>query len=420
MAINVYPTGKNGKKQLFTVGMMSDGVEMPECFLYNKTILDKYSVAVPTTSAEYLAAMKKLKAADPAIVPFIYMWNSFADIAQYSGLHFMFSKYRPNNFNWDPDQQKWVHGTQETTSHLKEFLMYMNEMYKAGLFNPDQETQKGDAWMKLAQTGKWGFTYTYYASARVTPEGNGMIKAGAATKYEIAGMYTPKGPNGLAAFLWGGRDTGGPYWGLSVNAKTKYPDLCVALVDYLYSDDSINFYNWGIEGVTYQKNADGTKSFLPEWTTATNPNGYKDLNKYGLGSSPVPYAQVTMTSPRFARYYAPEVLAMASFAPRGLYNGKHNAQVLEFATPPVTAAEGDLIGKTAGPIGTYVEENLVKFIKGTRSFDDWGTFVQDVKNLGVQKVLDIWNSKPKSSYIVPAPWTKAELLNLLSDMGQKP
>jgi hypothetical protein len=62
----------------------------------------------------------------------------------------------------------------------------------------------------------------------------------------------------------------------------------------------------------------------------------------------------------------------------------------------------------------------VRFIKGTRSFDDWAKFVQDVKDLGVQKVLDIWNSKPKSSYVVPTPWTKPELEKMLKDMGQKP
>lgn len=418
-AINSYPILPNGERGLFAVGQMAKGVEMPECFLYNKTILAKYNVAVPTTSAEFLAAMKKLKAADPKLVPFIYMWNSYADIAWYSGMHFMFSKYRPTNINWDPDGQKWVHGALEPSAHLKEFLMFMNEMYTAGLFNPDQETQKGDAWTKLAQTGNWGFTYTYYANARITPEGNGMIKAGA-TAYEMGGMYVPKGPNGLAAVLWGGRETGGPGWGVSVNAKTKYPDLAVAIIDYLYSDEMITYYNYGAEDVTYKKNADGTMSFLPEWATATNPGGYKDLNKFGLGSSAVPYANIANTSARFAKSYAPGVLAMASFAPRGLYNGTHTAQVLEFARPPVTAAEGDQIGKLEGPINTYMEENVVKFVKGSRSFADWDNFVKDVKNLGVQTILDIYNSKPKDSYIVPAPWTKAEALDLLKDMGQKP
>jgi putative aldouronate transport system substrate-binding protein len=418
--LTVCPTGPNGKKQLFAVGAMQDGVEMPEAWLYNKTILDKYGVAVPTTSDEFLAAMKKLKAADPAIVPFIYMWSSYADIAWYSGLHYMFSKYRNTNINWDPDQQKWVHGALEPNAHLKDMLIFMNQMYTAGLFNPDQETQKGDAWTKLAQSGKWGFTFTYYANARVLPTGNGMVKAGAATAYQIAGMYVPKGPNGLAVTNWGTRDTGGPGWGVTISSKTKYPDLAVALVDNLYSDDSLVFFNYGIQGVTYQKAADGALSFLPEWNTAINPNGYKDLDKFGLGSALIPYAHNNLTAARFARYYAPEVLAMASYQLRGLYNGKITTQVLEFARPPVTTVEGDLIGKTEGPINTYMEENVVKFIKGQRSFDDWDKFVQDVKNLGVQKILDIYNAKPRSSYIVPEYWTKAELLKMLTDMGQKP
>ena len=111
---------------------------------------------------------------------------------------------------------------------------------------------------------------------------------------------------------------------------------------------------------------------------------------------------------------------MASWQLRGLYNGSITEQVLDFAQPPVTAAEGDQMGKIKGPVNTYVEENVVKFIKGQRSFDDWDNFVKDIKNLNIQTVLDILNSKPTSSYIIPTPWTKAEIQHMLEGMGQKP
>jgi putative aldouronate transport system substrate-binding protein len=415
--LDVAPTGANGKKQIFAVGAMSDGVEFPECWLYNKTQLDKYGIAVPKTTDEFMAAMKKLKASDPAVVPFIYMWKSFADIAWYSGMSYMFAKYRNTDVRWDVDQKKWVYGPIEPSGHLKEMLQFMNQMYVGGLFNPDQETQDGAAWSKLTQSGKWGFTFTYYSNARVTPANNGMIKAGAADKYEIAGMIPPKGPSGTNVIDWGVRTTGGAGWGNAISAKTKFPDLCVALVDYLYSDEMIAFFNYGPVGITSQKNKDGTYSFLPEWNTSGNPSGYKDIDKYGLGGVMVPYASNYYQAARFNRYYPAETLAMASVNLRGLLNGSITGQWFDFAPPAVTTAEGDQMGKIKGPINTYVEENVVKFIKGQRSFDDWDTFVKDIKNLGIQTYLDILNSKKT---VVPTAWSKAEIQAMLLGMGQKP
>ncbi len=279
-------TTKDGKPGWFVVGVTGDGLtEMPEVYLYNKTLLDKYGIAVPKTSDEMLAAMKKLKAADPKIIPWIYMWKSFADMVWYSGLHDMFTQIRPTSIWWQPAKNKWVYGPIEPDGGLKETLQFVNEMYKNGLTNPDQESQTGDQFKAIAQSGLWGFTYTYYNEARVQPNGKGMILAG--KRYAIKGMEIPKGTTGKNYLLWGSR-AGGPGWGTAFNAKTKYPELIAALVNYMWSDENILAMNYGIEGETYTKDASGNPKFLPDWNTAISPTGYKDLNNWGLGSGVFP------------------------------------------------------------------------------------------------------------------------------------
>jgi hypothetical protein len=215
---------------------------------------------------------------------------------------------------------------------------------------------------KVAQSGNWGFTCSYYAKARVTPEGDGLIKAGPANKYEISGMCVPRGPGGQANAAWSARPNGGPGFGCVVSAKTKYPELAVNIIDFLYSDESTVFFNYGIEGVTCQKDANGKMTFLPEWKTAANPVGCKDLGNYGLSFALIPAALNQLLSAVFAGAWSPEVLGYPSYALRGLY----------------------------------------------------------IRSLRPQDYLALINSKPKNSYIVPDPWTRAEIVRMLADMGQKP
>lgn len=413
-------TDKAGKPGWFVVGVTGDGLtEMPECFLYNKTLLDKYGIAVPTTSDEMLAAMKKLKAADPKIIPWIYMWRSYADMVWYSGLHDMFTPIRPTSLWWHPVKNKWVYGPIEADGGLKETLQFVHEMYKNGLVNPDQESQTGDQFKAIAQTGLWGFTYTYYNEARVKPDGKGMILAG--KRYTIKGMEVPKGPDGKRYLLWGGR-AGGPSWGTCFNANTKYPELIAAIVNYLWSDENIMFMNYGIEGETYSRDASGNPKFLPDWNTAITPTGYKDLNNWGLNSGVFPHAGVTFQAVRFNRYYDLNILAEAAVHVRALRDGKYTAQIVEFDPNEYmdrvfTAAENDQIGKIMGPANTYVEENVSKFVKGQRSFDDWPNFVAELKNMGVEKAVEIYNARKTTP---PAPWTKDELNAMLKAMYVQP
>ena len=413
-------TTKDGKPGWFVVGVTGDGLtEMPEVYLYNKTLLDKYGIAVPKTSDEMLAAMKKLKAADPKIIPWIYMWKSFADMVWYSGLHDMFTQIRPTSIWWQPAKNKWVYGPIEPDGGLKETLQFVHEMYKNGLTNPDQESQTGDQFKAIAQSGLWGFTYTYYNEARVQPNGKGMILAG--KRYEIKGMEIPKGTTGKNYLLWGSR-AGGPGWGTCFNAKTKYPELIAALVNYMWSDENILAMNYGIEGETYTKDASGNPKFLPDWNTAITPTGYKDLNNWGLGSGVFPHAGVNFQSVRFNRYYDLGILGEAAVQVRALRDGKYSGQILEFdpneyMDKVFTAAENDQIGKIMGPANTYVEENVSKFVKGQRSFDDWPAFVQELKNMGVEKAVEIFNARKTTP---PAAWTKDELNSMLKSMYQVP
>ena len=49
-------------------------------------------------------------------------------------------------------------------------------------------------------------------------------------------------------------------------------------------------------------------------------------------------------------------------------------------------------------VDTYVNEMLLKFIKGTESMDNYDSFVKTVKDMGIDKVINIYQKATDSYY----------------------
>ena len=43
-------------------------------------------------------------------------------------------------------------------------------------------------------------------------------------------------------------------------------------------------------------------------------------------------------------------------------------------------------------IATYAAENIAKFITGTRSLDEFDTFVSDIEDMGIDKCIECWQN----------------------------
>ena len=70
------------------------------------------------------------------------------------------------------------------------------------------------------------------------------------------------------------------YLATSISKNCKNPEAALKLIEFLYSDEGQRLCTYGIEGVTYTENADGTYSYTAEYLTA---DGDKILKEYGTG-----------------------------------------------------------------------------------------------------------------------------------------
>ncbi len=74
---------------------------------------------------------------------------------------------------YDEQLKEWYYGPIDSRSSLKETLMYMNEMYKNNLFDPEQETHNVEQYLATAQKGLWGFTFMYVNMTRAGADAEG-------------------------------------------------------------------------------------------------------------------------------------------------------------------------------------------------------------------------------------------------------
>ena len=69
-------------------------------------------------------------------------------------------------------------------------------------------------------------------------------------------------------------------------------------------------------------------------------------------------------------------------------SGRDNAYDIP-NTASFTSEESERYNELMGDISTYYQENLLRFLTGDQSLDNYEAFVQELKNMGVEECVDI-------------------------------
>ena len=252
----------------------------------------------------------------------------------------------------------------------KQYVAKMNDWYEKGLIDPDFASRDGtqtENFIVTDQVGAWrdGFyMLDVYSQKAADP------------KFHISAVSTPVQNKGDVAHL---RQTNYNVRNLfmSISTNCKYQKEAVKFLDYLYSDEGFLLCNYGIEDEGYTI-VDGNPQFTE--LIAKNPEGYGTdvaLQLYALQSGP------------FNRVWDREMFTYGKDAQEceKIWNQADSAYVLPQIT--MTAEEGDEYATLMGYIDTYVSENTVKFITGAQSLDKYDEFVNQIKTMGIERVIEI-------------------------------
>ncbi|GIP39147.1 ABC transporter substrate-binding protein [Paenibacillus sp. J31TS4] len=337
--------------------------------------LDKLGMAEPKTTDELYAYLKAVKTTD-------LNGNGKQDEIPYSGtgigplIEQLMGAWGVGNRGLghkfvDVDPKTGALRFYRTTEQYKEVLQFVRKLYEEGLIDKDIFTQKSSELYAKGETGVLGATIN--PNPKTQFNGTGYFGLGAL-----------KGPHGDQSYshikvpmVWPGA--------FVITDKNKNPEATIRWIDHFYGDEGAQFYFMGKEGVSYTKTADGKLEFVDE--IKNNPKGLtmdQALTKYvtWLGGSYPGYVQ--------DKYFKgsetlPESVATGEKAkPYALKEIWYNFNFTEEETEYMSSRGSD--------ITTYIGEMEAKLINGSASFADWDKHVANVKSMGLDQYMKVYQA----------------------------
>lgn len=183
-------------------------------------------------------------------------------------------------------------------------------------------------------------------------------------------------------------------WGIS--SQCKDPATVMKFFDYMFTVEGRELMNWGIEGETFTRAADGTKTYTDAvMKSDLTPIGYlRNLGiQYRIGMCQDPaYEYAFMTD--------------AAKEAAELYNGHMEWFVKNM--PPYadgalglkyTAEDEAEYKKIMSSIRPYVDEKFQSWMLGTADFEaDYDGFIAELKSRGIDRAIEI-NQTAYDTYI---------------------
>lgn len=260
----------------------------------------------------------------------------------------------------------------------KAYLETLHRWYDEGLLNPDFATLDDKAVRSKIMNGECGITVT--AMSQITAFISDAEASATGAEFVGAG-YPRVSADAPTSIIFGGQTALGSY--VLLNAKLTEEEVIAALrwCDYGFSEEGYMYKNFGTEGVTYTVDANGDIQFTELLTE--DPDGMTQaLLKYTGTSSDI---IASIQSEKHVQLKNNKVAADA------VYAWIENTKFFDTQLPRLDYTEEENIRRTdlQTPMDTYVQEMALKFITGEEDFAGYDAFIETVKEMGVQEVIDI-------------------------------
>ena len=337
--------------------------------ILRKDWLDELGLEVPETIDEWENVLAQFKEKKGATAPLTILSN-FWDVGAFMGAYGV-----KNGFILD-DSGKVVYGPMQ--DGYKEFLIKMNDWYKKGLLDNGFAQIDGNMLNSQMTSGKSG--------AAVFSAGGGMGKwLGAMSDdptYDLVGAKFPvlnKGDRprfGTKASAFDGSGAS-----ITTSCPEERIDSALKLLDYAYSDEGRNLFNFGKEGVDYTM-VDGKPTYTDYVTN--NPDGKTMSEMLALETRATggPFAQSVRYTEQFLG------LPQQSAA----VDNWRDTDDEKYSLPAVmalTQEESDEYTRIMTNANTLKGEKFVKYIQGTESIDTWDSYIDELKNMGIERAIEI-------------------------------
>ena len=202
------------------------------------------------------------------------------------------------------------------------------------------------------------------------------------TPLDMTGMPCTTDVKGTLPKFVAANNTYAPHGAVAISSSCKIPELAAKVLDYGFTDEGAFFFNFGTEGVSYNM-VDGNPKYTDE--IMKNPDGLavnQAMSKYIMGHSAGPFIQdKRYIEQYYEREQQKEALKNWSI---GVDESTTRVPTLLY-TPEETSERSSILTE----IEKYRDEMTNSFITGAVSFDTYDAYMQKMKDLKVDRLIEI-------------------------------
>jgi putative aldouronate transport system substrate-binding protein len=159
----------------------------------------------------------------------------------------------------------------------------------------------------------------------------------------------------------------------AISAYTEYPEVCMLLLDYFYSAEATRVAHYGLEGVDYKLNEDGSGVTASDSWTYLNGPTTMHVNYWINDESEVPAKRGTALAQRRTEY-------CTDYADYAFQN------YLKFTDEQATT-----LATLTADLGLYCDDYYVGVITGNYDLEKtWDEYVKKCEGMQLDKITEIY------------------------------
>lgn len=344
-------------------------------WVYRKTAFDEMGLQFPETIDDLYTVLKTIKEKDPESFPMPANRGGWGNVL--NGLRTAYGVGSKASYVDAYTGEFIPYGY--TQDGFREAVKWGAKFYAESLIDPEFATGTDAQWTETYATGKAYIEYSYGTRASWAEVQMKAIEPDVDWEWSKINVTADKSKG----FVYDREDVFYAY-GYSFTDKISEDGLerMLQWCDYISSEEGQIFMNMGVEGVTYQKNADGTLQFMDHMYHETrNPEGTQPW-VYGL------YMGTLAQNPDYVREVGKEVDLELSDA----FESNANAHYYPKYPTAYTAEEENRLATLDTQINDMADEYILKFIMGQMDPNDdaqWQAYLDALDNAGLQEAAQI-------------------------------
>ena len=260
---------------------------------------------------------------------------------------------------------------------FKDYLTTMNQWYKESLLDPDFVIQPMSILLDYSnilgdQTGIWYTCNLTNISVLEQNANDPNFAALAFSDVSVSGerVHCAKVQSIFNPDAW------------SITTACDDPAAICKYVDYFYSREGVALCNFGVEGYTFEYDADGNRVFTDVILNNPDYSYSMALNIFTCDmQTQIPFIQDSRketsnyTESQWESYYASGANA----------DGEYMMPV----AATMTAAESTEYSDIYSDIETYMDENISKFVTGDKPLEEFESFVATLKSMNIDRCVEL-------------------------------